>query len=428
VGILEQHNIHEGDKVMKPIWISAAIAACVASAAAAQDAEPVQQPPNAAQRSTVTRVVRSNDGNEVQVFAFAEDSPGNGTIVVRPNLTLLGDVYGDVALADVSPHWIGLGCSAATDALRAQLGLTDGGVVVYDIVDKGPAQTAGFQKHDVLIKAVVGEKEIVLKDASDLVRAVKESNLKPFRVEGIRSGKPLALEVTPAERPQPGGAGSAFFLSVQPDGGVTIDPKRIEEFLARNDIAGLKEYVQKQPQSPATTARLHVAGPVVAPPTASRTVARHAEIPDNLSITITRTGSELAKIKVKRGSDEWGATENELETLPEDIRGHVQHMLQGVTSKTMKSWLDPRNQVRGWATTKTSPYRVPNAPVAVPALPQAGFAPPGVPATGIGAGPAGEDAFRGYQKQLEQQQKQLDAVLQQIEELKKTLEKQAPKD
>jgi len=400
---------------MKLTWITATTAACIASAVVAQDTAPAPRP-GVTQKSTATRVVRSNDGNQVEVFAFAEDGPEAGVRSVRPNLTLVNDLDGRFTVTgltalDVSPHWIGLGCSPATEALRAQLGLTEGGVVVYDVVENGPAKAAGFQKHDVLTKAIVGEKEIALKDAPDLVQAVKAANLKPFKVEGIRAGKPITIEVTPVERPQ---ANEAWVFAAPAHAGVMIDPKRVEELIAKNDMAGLKEYVQKQSQATGAggaLARLLSAGPVFAPPAAP--VTKSQEVQDNVSISITRTGKEPAKIAVKRGSDEWNVTENELDKLPDDMRGQVQHMLHSMTAKTMRHWLDPKNQVRATTTAK-SPQYVPAHPAApVPMLP------PGFPAP--------EDPFRGYQKQLEQQQKQLDAVLKQIEELKQALEKQAPK-
>ena len=58
-------------------------------------------------------------------------------------------------------------------------------------------------------------------------------------------------------------------------------------------------------------------------------------LPEELSISITRQGKTPAKIIVQRNDDRWELTENDLSELPDDVRGHVQRMLDGVVVESM---------------------------------------------------------------------------------------------
>ncbi len=53
----------------------------------------------------------------------------------------------------------------------------------------------------------------------------------------------------------------------------------------------------------------------------------HASLPDDMTIVITRTGKTPAKIEVRKGEQTWMVAEDELDKLPEDVRGAVQGML-----------------------------------------------------------------------------------------------------
>jgi hypothetical protein len=51
------------------------------------------------------------------------------------------------------------------------------------------------------------------------------------------------------------------------------------------------------------------------------------EVPANLSISVTKQGSEPAKVTVQRGDDSWETTEDKLDALPDDVRPHVKRLL-----------------------------------------------------------------------------------------------------
>ncbi len=387
-------------------WNWTALFSMLAASTALAQESPV---PEAGRRVIGTRVLQTSEAGGVGSIVVNSDAAGGEG---NPEI-----FYGDV-LIEASPHWIGLGCGAATDALRAQLGLKDVGVVVFHVAEKSPAQTAGFQQHDVVLKAVVGEQEIPLRDAPDLVRAVKESQQQPFKVEVFRAGKALTLSVTPDERPQVTSAAAELTKFAFVTSGVVIDPEHVQRLLAEQKHDELRAYIEKQAQAASQHARLRLTGPVVAPfpPTFTRRIVA-AEMPENMTITITKSGRQPAEIKVERGEDWWKATETELASLPEDVRGSVQTLLQQLTMRGVKSWSAAHYPVR------------PQAAVAVPPMvfgTSLNIVPPGVtpplPAVSKTVHPAHD-----VQQQLERQQKQLDAVLEQIKALQKSLDQAQPK-
>lgn len=384
-----------------------------ASTALAQDAPA----PETGRRVIGTRVVQTSEDGRVQTIVVSSDSSdgeGNQGIFVSG---VGGPVPADV-LIEAFPYWIGLGCGAATEALRAQLGLKDVGVVVFHVAEKSPAQAAGFQQHDVVLKAVVGEQEIALRDAPDLVRAVKNSGKTPFQVEVLRAGKSLTLNVTPDERPQAVAHVADPTTISFVTSGVVIDPEHVQRLLAEQKHDELRAYIEKQAQAAPHPTRMRLTGPVVAPfpPTFTRKIVA-AEMPENMTITITKQGKQPAEIKVERGEDWWKATETELASFPEDVRGYVHALLQQLTLQGVRSWSTTHHFLHPHTAIAVPPM-VPGTPLGSP-FPPAMSAPPAA----LRHVPPGADV----QQQLERQQKQLDAVLEQIKALQKSLEQAQPK-
>lgn len=58
-------------------------------------------------------------------------------------------------------------------------------------------------------------------------------------------------------------------------------------------------------------------------------LAAAPSLPNNLTVTIVRKGSEPARITVKKDDQSWEITEKELDKLPADVRKHVEPMLTG---------------------------------------------------------------------------------------------------
>ena len=90
-----------------------------------------------------------------------------------------------------TPPMLGIEWTAPSESLRAQLGLSDAGMVVESVIPDSLASRIGIQRHDVLThvngRAVAG---------SEAVREAMESvkTGEPLKVEVVRKGKSLTLE------------------------------------------------------------------------------------------------------------------------------------------------------------------------------------------------------------------------------------------
>lgn len=197
-----------------------------------------------------------------------------------------------------SKHWLGLALAPADETLRAQLGLEGNGVVVTDVVADSPAAKAGLEKNDVVVsvgKTPVGE-------PSDVIKAVDAAGEKAIAVELLRGGKTMTVEVTPQARQgegpsalfdfvvPPGKAGEQYRYSIVRPGAIMTYPLHLQN--------GFRWFASQLP-----------------------------DLPEDLSISITKTGKEPAQIVVKRGDDKWEVTDGQLDQLADDIRPHVEQML-----------------------------------------------------------------------------------------------------
>uniref|UniRef100_A0A7C4QLU5 PDZ domain-containing protein n=1 Tax=Schlesneria paludicola TaxID=360056 RepID=A0A7C4QLU5_9PLAN len=391
---------------MKILWTAIFAGVFLPCATAGEDPKPPRQVPGI----EVELQLPPPPDSDVLI---ATASPVTQQIVGVQMLSPLFMTYGGAG-TETGSHWIGLGCSAANEALRAQLGLGDAGVVVHDVVDKGPAQSAGVQKYDVFTKAIVGDQEFVLKDTPDLANAVKAANLKPLKLVGLRGGKPIDVEVTPAERP-PQAVISVFAgPGLFPPHQLGIDVERIKQLLEENRIEELKEYVNKRAQEVPQPWGLSVAGPIVTPP--PMTIRDPlADLPENVTVTITRTGKEPAQIQVKMGEKSWSVNEHELDKLPENVRGYVEGLLQRTITRSWKARM-----------TRTFAGQPKGSSGGAPATPAAPFSQSLVPAFPVK--PPSGDVASELKQRLDHQQKQLDALLKQLQELQQALEKQSPKN
>ncbi|MBC7815361.1 MAG: hypothetical protein IAG10_00515 [Planctomycetaceae bacterium] len=147
-------------------------------------------------------------------------------------------------------------------------------------------------------------------------------------------------------------------------------------------------------------------------------------LPDDVTVTLIRKGSEPARITVKKGEQTWDVTEKELDKLPEELRKHAESALRGQAPKVWKA--------------RTAPAGAPTAKVSSITL-----QPPMTPA-------ATAEHYRVQQRQaavvaeqvkqqMEQRREQLERLEQheireqlkklndKIEKLQQALEKSAPK-
>lgn len=207
-----------------------------------------------------------------------------------------------VTVHETGTHWIGVGCSPATETLRSQLKLETGvGLVVDHVFPDSPAAKAGLKVHDLLLKIRHGEKSIVLKDLADLSTAVGHVKTDEMQIELMRQGERLSVGVSPIERPE------------------TVSFAR-----SGNGESVAITFGEAVPSPAGGVYRLNVAGPAFA----FAHVRKFGGLPEGVTVSITRTGNEPAKVTVKRGEQSWETTEKDLSVLPEDLRGPINEMLQ----------------------------------------------------------------------------------------------------
>ncbi|MBI5758581.1 MAG: PDZ domain-containing protein [Planctomycetales bacterium] len=323
----------------------------------------------------------------------AADSNGLKTVIVeeQPRETSFFNVEGkallpgQAATESAGKFWIGLRCSNVDGAVRAQLGLAEGkGLIVDEVFPDSPAKNAGLQQYDVLVK--IGDRELAA--VTDLVESVQKAEKREIEVSLIRAGKPQTLMLTPAERAT-GGAQTRISIVAKPDANY-------------HQLHTLIEQLQKSgPLGEAKMRTLH-------PGVWVNTYQQFGALPKGLSISITKSGDEEAKIVVQRGDQKWEATEKSLDNLPEDVRKSVQEFLgrrqQNAAGRTLTA---QPGGVGGTVHLHTVPTPFqPTSPsfrVITPAVPGLPLAPPKTPAP-------------------DQLQKQLDEIQKQLESLRKSVE------
>lgn len=207
---------------------------------------------------------------------------------------------GEVLEIGPGKYWIGVQLEPIGEALKSQLKLREGMLVVR-VVDDGPADKAGLQKNDILLNY----EDLAVDSVEDLVKAIVDRKDKPAKLWVVREGQRVTLEVAAEERP---------------DGPVVLGQ---HEF---NDVAEISKVFEGMLKDKSMPYRILTMGPgVLEHKDISKWIMD--DVPENLSITIKKTGKQPAQITVEKGNDKWQVSEEELDNLPEDVRGHVRRMV-----------------------------------------------------------------------------------------------------
>lgn len=220
--------------------------------------------------------------------------------------TLIDDVQ--ALKVGSSSKWIGVMCRQVDEVLRAHMDIPAGvGLIIEEVLPDSPAANSGLEQFDILLEAN-GE---ALRSQELLVKAVREAGDNPLKLTWLRRGDEMTGTVQPADRPKNmGGWGGDIGAW-----GNQQDMNRLKawvERLERGDAGG-----KERPF------RLRFFGPEM------NLRGRLEALPNNLSIQIQKQGDEPAKIKVEKGDSTWELTENDLDQLPDDVRPHVENMLNG---------------------------------------------------------------------------------------------------
>jgi len=221
-----------------------------------------------------------------------------------------------------SAYWLGVVSGLVPDPLRAQLNLRENeGLLVEEVAPDSPAAAAKLERYDILLKA--GGKSLA--SMEDLIAALNAAKGQKLSLDILRKGKPMKVDVTPAKRP-PG------------DISKLLPPAGVDPW----GEAMRKWFEQVRPVDPHSREySLFFLRPGVV-------VARPGKVPDlpnNVSISITKQGKTPAKIAITRDNEKWELTEGEIDKLPADLRGHVEWMLRrgprGVLSPPVEGRLPP---------------------------------------------------------------------------------------
>jgi membrane-associated protease RseP (regulator of RpoE activity) len=205
-------------------------------------------------------------------------------------------------------YWIGLqGRPIDSPVLRTHLQLADDvGVLVENVVPKSPAEKAGLRQHDIII-AANGEP---IGDVTALQKVVAEGGKKAIELKVIRLAKEMKISVTPEDLPAD--------LQVNVPGGEGVPGE-----------LGNLDALLRQFQQGGVPGGVRVFGPGMV---LGGQGFDPNQVPNGVSVSITREGEGPAQITVKKGDKTWqlkSDDEKALKQLPDDIRPFVQQMIEG---------------------------------------------------------------------------------------------------
>lgn len=277
---------------LKFVSAGALAAACCVSPLVAS-AQEAGAPQAEAKRGVTIRVGpdRGGDGSNVEV-----DAPGTRVRVRNRQAAESAPEAGPT-------YWIGLAGGEVSVELRTHLGLKDGGVIVREIVPGSPAEKAGLEQHDILLRAN-GRPVTDLKVLVEEVALVGPSGGQ-VTLDLIRAGKQETLWVKPIERPADAGRRQPRFQPQPGDafGGIfgadAANPFRFRMFGPGVQVNGPNVQMQQQM--------------------------------NGVSVSVSKANGETSVV-VKRGDEEWqldGDDPEQLAQLPEDVQPMVKRMLAG---------------------------------------------------------------------------------------------------
>lgn len=231
-------------------------------------------------------------------------------------------------------YWIGAACFPIDDAVRAQLGLEDEGLVIAAVVPDSPAARAGLKERDV-ITAIDGDE---IDDVPALMAAVEAAQGKTLKVGIVRGGKPQTVEVTPAERPSPevlrrlveqrearrGPQAEAAERNAEQMRRLQELTQQFRQNMPEGEARRMQEWLERMNRGEqGGPFRMHMFGPGVVVAPGAGLMPRAGDLPDDVTVTITKSGSKPVTIRVERGDERWDIRENELDRLPAELRGPI---------------------------------------------------------------------------------------------------------
>lgn len=274
------------------------------------------------------------------------------------------DVWGEMP---TSEYWIGVQIAPVAPEIRKHMAVKHGVLVVHVYPDS-PAIKADVKADDILLQA--GDAKI--ETGPDLVRAVDAAKETELSFLVLREGQELKITIAPKKRED---ANKALTLTR------TAPAPRLEKLqAAQKQFEKALEALRAETQQDEAAVDF-----MLVRPGAFMYQATEAKMPDDLTLQITKEGNKPATIHVKKGDKSWETTGDKLDSLPKEIRPHVERLLSGSGSQGMLSFATPAVEARLPKTVQMKvappdPY-APPITVAVPgvaAVPAAPGLPPAV--------------------------------------------------
>jgi membrane-associated protease RseP (regulator of RpoE activity) len=261
---------------------------------------------------------------------WAEDPPAAEVQRLRPvrNVDLIDDTQEEEVLeirAEEKPrpdaakwYYLGTSLSSVSKALDEQLQLDGAGALVVEVDNDSPADKAGLKLHDIVTAA--GDTPI--RQLSDVTAAVEKSKGRELSFKVLRAGKPITVTVTPVER-------YVEHNPVKPPQRSTIEEDEVDL-----DLGKLEARIREKLRDHGVDVRMQLIKPGhFVPRGLSWIVEQPEDFPQDLTVVVRKQGDKPAEIEATQGDKTWKVTENELDELPDDVRGHVAPYLGRVPSR-----------------------------------------------------------------------------------------------
>lgn len=247
-----------------------------------------------------------------QAAPQAAGAPAQGAIRVQPNVIRIAPLLNRMTAPAPPPQmlqiklsefWLGIDCTPLHPAVKKHLKLEgEGGLIVEQVMPESPAAKAGFAQHDLLLAA--GDKPIAT--IQQLMEVLDAAKGQPVEFHVLRAGDKHKISATPEKRPK-------LANRTVPDQPMWVEGEAPKVF----------SIVRDQLEKGGMPMRIQVF-PLGAAPTRA---AQAQDVPDDLKIHVDKQGKQPAKIIVERGEEKWTVEEDQLDPLPDDVRPHVEAML-----------------------------------------------------------------------------------------------------
>ena len=163
----------------------------------------VQTDSDLLKRGDVVLAVNSIPVNEyakIQQSVEVDREKPASLLLIRSGKKMQAEVNASFLARPEQPYLIGVQVESPSPALRSQLKLYENeGLLVTEIVQDSPAEKAGFQQHDILLRA--GDQRI--STLEDLRACVNASKGEAVELTFMRAGKEQKLSATPERQPAP---------------------------------------------------------------------------------------------------------------------------------------------------------------------------------------------------------------------------------